>query len=79
MKFYETACTETEEKIAKLKSQGKRFSATLDEWTSLKNVRYLNVNVHYTNESGELDHINLGLIRILDTLPAEKLKEEVSS
>ena len=32
--------------IASLKKQGHRFSVTFDEWTSTRNRRYMNVNVH---------------------------------
>ena len=41
----------------KLKS-GTRYSITLDEWTSIRNRRYVNINVHDTNE-----HYNLGLAK----------------
>ena len=28
------------------KSKGEKFSLTLDEWTSLRNKSYLNINIH---------------------------------
>lgn len=37
--------------IARLKQSGKRFSLTFDEWTSLKNRRYMNINLHYHDKS----------------------------
>ena len=36
--------------IAKRRSLGQRFTVTFDEWTSRRNRRYMNVNVH--GESG---------------------------
>ena len=41
------------------KSKGEYFSLTLDEWTSMQNKRYLNINIH-----GNGLFWNLGLIRI---------------
>ena len=32
--------------MQRLKDMGQRFSVTLDEWTSTRNRRYMNVNVH---------------------------------
>lgn len=49
-----------------LKNQGKRFSLSFDEWTSQKNHRYLNLNLHQKEK-----HFNLGLIRIHDSCTAE--------
>lgn len=57
-----------------LKSQGKRFSLSFDEWTSSKNRRYLNINAHI-----QCTFFNLGLARVRGSLPAEsciKLIEE---
>ncbi|GBP47783.1 hypothetical protein EVAR_24034_1 [Eumeta japonica] len=49
-----------------LKKQGKRFSLSFDEWTSQKNHRYLNLNVHHKEK-----HFNLGIIRIHGSCTAE--------
>jgi hypothetical protein len=54
--------------LAILKKQGVRFSVSFDEWTSNRNRRYMNVNVH---ESGDR-YWNLGLIRAAGTMPAEQ-------
>ena len=59
-------------KFTRLRSQGMRFSLTFDEWTSLKNRRYLNVNVHIEEEFW-----SLGLARVVGSLPAEKCIELV--
>ena len=65
---------------AKLKNQlnsflltGERFFITLDEYTSLKNRRFLNINIHQKNK-----HRNLGLARVSGSFPAEKTAEIVS-
>ena len=47
------------------------LSLTLDEWTSFKNRRYLNLNVHYSDGSYD----NRGLIRIYGSCSAEVLKD----
>ena len=52
----------------KIKKQGDFFSVTLDEWTSSANRRYMNVNIHGLNGNVW----NIGLIRILGSMPAEK-------
>jgi len=54
--------------IKKLKLDGQKFSLTFDEWTSIKNRRYLNLNVHATDKI----FWNLGLCRVNGTMPAEK-------
>ena len=50
------------------RKEGKRFSLTFDEWTSLRNRRYMVVNVH----EGEGHHWGLGLVRVKGSMPAEK-------
>jgi hypothetical protein len=59
-------------KFTRFRSQGMRFSLTFDEWTSIKNRRYLNVNVHIEDKFW-----SLGLARIVVSLPAEKCIELV--
>ncbi|XP_050507488.1 uncharacterized protein LOC126885105 [Diabrotica virgifera virgifera] len=49
-----------------LKKQKHKFALTFDEWTSQKNHRYLNLNVHLKET-----HFNLGLIRIHGSCTAE--------
>ncbi len=46
----------------------KTFSLTLDEWTSIKNRRYMNINVH----TSDTKFWNLGLCRIYGSMPADK-------
>ncbi|GFX71065.1 BED-type domain-containing protein [Trichonephila clavipes] len=54
---------------------GLRCSLTLDEFTSLKNRRYLNINVHF-NE-GEI--FNLGMLRISGSFSAENCVKSVET
>ncbi|XP_067124752.1 pancreatic lipase-related protein 2-like [Centruroides vittatus] len=46
---------------------GSRFSLSLDECTSLNNLRYLNVNIHKSDGT----FWNLGMVKISNVLPAE--------
>ena len=66
-KFAANVKNELKKKFNLMVSCDKRFSITLDEYTSLKNRRFINVNVHQKNE-----HWNLGLKRISGSLPADK-------
>jgi len=54
--------------LARKKREGQRFSLTLDEWTSGRNRRYMNINVH---EKGGA-FWSLGLIRATGSMPATK-------
>ncbi|KAG0442441.1 putative AC transposase [Dictyocoela muelleri] len=44
------------------------FSVTLDEWTSIRNRRYMNVNIHCINK-----FLSLGLLRIHGVMSAERI------
>lgn len=50
------------------KSNNSRFSLTFDEWTSSRNRRYININVH----AGRGKFWSLGLVRIEGSMPAEE-------
>lgn len=67
--FYESVKYEICSEIKEMKMQGKRFAITLDEWTSIANRRYLNINIHYNN-NGSIKFINCGLIRIIGSATA---------
>lgn len=58
------------EEISQRKIRGDSFSISCDEWTSVRNRRYLNVNLHASDTFW-----NLGLVRIHGSLPAEKCVE----
>lgn len=50
--------------LEELKSDGVRFAITLDEWTSNRNRRYINVNLFSPYFSDNAGYKNLGLVRI---------------
>lgn len=47
---------------------GERYSLSFDEWTSIRNRRYLNINLHSKN----CQFWSLGLVRIRESMPADK-------
>lgn len=57
----------------KARDETSKFSLIFDEWTSKKNKRYMNINLHFKNE-----HRNLGLIRINTSASAENLVRLIS-
>lgn len=65
-------CNETKTgvkaEISKKVEAGKRFSISVDEYTSTKNRRYMCLNLH--GQDSEV--IGLGMIRVQGSLPAEK-------
>lgn len=67
--------------LQKLRGSDHRFTLTFDEWTSTRNRRYINVNVHAFVKEKPI-FWNLGLVRIYGSLPAEAcitiLKEKLS-
>ena len=71
--FYDNAKREIINELDCIKKNGKKFSITLDEWTSKRNRRYLNINVHHFAED-----FNLGLVPIAGSCDAKKTLELVS-
>ena len=61
-------------KLANLKLEGNKFALTLDEWTSLGNRRYLNINVH-----GKGYLLNIGLVRIKGSFSPEICSDAISN
>ena len=59
------------ENLTKNIINNERYSLTFDEYTSLRNRRYLTINVHGAN--GEV--INLGLVRVLGSQTSDSLIE----
>jgi hypothetical protein len=57
---------EIKKELKELIQLGTRFTVTLDEWTSARNRRYINANLHSKEK-----HWNLGMARINGSLPAE--------
>ena len=74
--YYEQIKKQVIKEIIDQISRGSKFSLTLNEWTSFGNCRYTNVNVYELKS-----YWNLGLIRILWSLPVKKcvslLKEKL--
>lgn len=68
MKHGETVKLSIINKLQKLKNDGIKVSVTLDEWTSTRNRRYMNVNVHSPMMNNNF--VNLGLVRIIGSMPA---------
>ena len=60
-------------KIIQYITSGSRFSLSLDEYTSLNNRRYLNINLHKSGGS----FCNLGMLQISGSFPAEVAAEIV--
>ena len=54
---------------------GKRFSLSLDEYSSIKHKRYLNINVHQDIHK----FFNFGMVAISGRMTAEKTVEEVEN
>lgn len=73
--FYNKAKDLTKKEIEKRVAMGEGMSLTLDEWTSVNNKRYININVHCYDGT----MFNLGLIRARGSLPAEKIREAVTN
>lgn len=60
------------DKLRQKKAAGRRFSLSFDEWTSNKNRRYFNVNLHGVDSiDGKQSSQNLGLVRIPGPFSAE--------
>ena len=72
-KFCIEAKSIVKKKIEKRKNQGEKFCLSTDEYTSLRNRRYININVHATGGV----HYNLGLIRVVGSMPAEKMVQAI--
>lgn len=53
-----------------VRNAGTRFSLTMDEYTSIQNKRFMNINLHT-----ECEHWNLGVFRIEGSMTAEKVVE----
>ena len=68
IKHSETVKTSLINKLRKLKEERVKLSLTLDEWTSLGNHCFMNVNIHSPMLTNEF--VNLGLVRGIGSMPA---------
>lgn len=65
--YYNFVFEEYRKQFHALQAQNQKVSLSFDEWTSIRNRRYMNVNVH------DSKHVwNLGLTRIQGSMNAEK-------
>ncbi|CAG5019992.1 unnamed protein product [Parnassius apollo] len=69
--------------LKNLLALGKKFSLSFDEWTSSRNARYMNINIHIGVEFTDGSRFkNLGLVRMDGSMPSETcirlLKEKLS-
>lgn len=74
MKEYELSCVAVKLIFAKEVGDGTRYSLTIDESTSVRGRRYMNINVHKNNT-----HYCLGMIRLvgsINSVVASRLVEE---
>lgn len=70
--FYEKAQEGVVMDIDSIIAESRKFSASIDEWSSIANNRYVNINLHYCFESNQ-KYINLGLVKIEGSCPASEL------
>jgi hypothetical protein len=75
LKRHAKLCQELKDKFADNVANSQRFSIIFDEYTSLRNRRYLNLTLR--SEDGI--HYDLGMIRMRGSYPAEKCLELISS
>ena len=58
------------QKMIEMKRGGKLCCITPNEYTSTRNKRYMNTNLHYNSE-----HANLGMASIKGSMPAERVDD----
>jgi len=73
LNFYEDIKQQLIKKINQHKDSGKKFSISIDEWTSMKNKRYMDLQLYYDNKDSD----NLGMVPVVGSCPAEKILELV--
>lgn len=69
-KHFEVAKEQTIQTLKEAAAESK-LSSTLDEWTSIANKRYLNINIHTKTNAT----FNLGLVRIKKDCPANVMQD----
>ncbi|CAG4948466.1 unnamed protein product [Parnassius apollo] len=76
IKFYDKTKKNLIKEIQELKDEGHKFSVSIDEWTSSRNRRYMNVNLHCAFFKGNHHTTrNLGLCRTYGSVTAIKCEE----
>jgi hypothetical protein len=69
--FAQSVIVRVKEELQARKSAEAKFCISMDEWTSLRNRRYLNVCLHDYVQNKRVFY-NLGLLRITDSMPADR-------
>jgi hypothetical protein len=72
MDFIKKMKEDTQKKLAEQFNAGERYSVIADEWTSIRNRRYLNVCVKSSKET-----VNLGLVRCKGSVTCKVTAEMV--
>ncbi len=72
LRYYEEQKEQRRKEIQDLKAKKVKFGITTDEYTSIKNTRYLSINAH-----GNGQVLHLGLSPIHGAMPAEKVAEMI--
>ena len=72
--FSQTLKSDIKKMIEIKKVAGNFCSVTFDECTSTRRRRHMNLNLHY-----DLDPVNLGMVRIKGSMPAEKVENLVKA
>ncbi len=71
--FHSEVMKKDMDEIARIKKEQKKFAITLDEYTSLRNRRYLNITLHCKDAFWDL-----GMIRIQGKCTADKILDMVA-
>lgn len=72
-KQYDVTKAKMKQEICDTLKMGSRFSLSIDEYSSLRNKRYLNINVH----ADDRKFWNLGMVAVVGRLTAEKTVKAV--
>ena len=71
--FSQTLKSDIKKMIEIKKGAGNFCSVTLDEYTSTRSRRYMNLNLHYDS-----DPVNLGMVTIKGSMPVERVENLVN-
>lgn len=77
MDYGTTLKMKVKQDLMKLKEHGQRFTLTFNKWTSGRNRRFLNINIH-SHTNNQPVFWNLGLVRIFGSMLSESCIELLS-
>lgn len=72
--YKDLVCDKIKVELSLRKEKQAKFCLTFDEWTSIRNKRYMNICLHDASPNGRIFY-NLGLIRITNSMPAPRCLE----